>query len=293
MAAKRNKSQAKRNNSSGGGQSLPGWAWLILGLVLGIGAFLLAPKFLGGDESFFRPQPNADAKPPALDANAEDKQPIVDEAENDASAASARDASADGKTAGAEDGANKEQDYAFYNLLSGEETPISDAELAAKARAEEDRAAKASREAAAREAAAREAQAARDREATAGRNPDAANSAANPAGDPANRDTRASAPPAIDAVAPRPNAAAAAADAGTSDARYLLQAGAFAASGDAEALKAKIAFLGLNARVESAQIKGNTVYRVRMGPYGTATELADAKRKLAGGGLQAMAVRVK
>ena len=73
----------------------------------------------------------------------------------------------------------------------------------------------------------------------------------------------------------------------------LLEVLAFAASGDAEALKAKIAFLGLSARVESAQIKGNTVYRVRMGPYGSATELADAKRKLAGGGLPAMAIKVK
>ena len=36
-------------------------------------------------------------------------------------------------------------------------------------------------------------------------------------------------------------------------AHYLLQAGAFQASGDAEAVKAKIALLGLSARVESAQ----------------------------------------
>ena len=49
--------------------------------------------------------------------------------------------------------------------------------------------------------------------------------------------------------------------------------------------------LGLNARVESAQISGKTVYRVRMGPYGTASELADAKSKLANGGLPAMAVK--
>ena len=56
-------------------------------------------------------------------------------------------------------------------------------------------------------------------------------------------------------------------------------------------MKAKIALLGLNARVESAQIGGKTVYRVRMGPYGTASELADAKAKLANGGLPAMAVK--
>ena len=76
-------------------------------------------------------------------------------------------------------------------------------------------------------------------------------------------------------------------------ARYLLQAGAFGASGDAEATKAKIALLGLNARVESAQIDGKTVYRVRMGPYGSASDLAEAKAKLAGGGLPAMAVKTQ
>jgi cell division protein FtsN len=58
-------------------------------------------------------------------------------------------------------------------------------------------------------------------------------------------------------------------------------------------LKARIAMLGLNARVESASIGGKTVYRVRMGPYGTATELAEAKRKLGTGGLPAMAVKAK
>ena len=81
------------------------------------------------------------------------------------------------------------------------------------------------------------------------------------------------------------------APAATSDARYILQAGAFGASGDAETVKAKIAMLGLNARVESAQIGGKTVYRVRMGPYGSASELAEAKSKLASGGLPAMAVK--
>ena len=68
---------------------------------------------------------------------------------------------------------------------------------------------------------------------------------------------------------------------------------AFGASGDAEAVKARIALLGLSARVEAATIQGKTVYRVRMGPYGTASELAEAKRKLAGGGLPALAIRAK
>ena len=72
-----------------------------------------------------------------------------------------------------------------------------------------------------------------------------------------------------------------------------MQAGAFGAAGDAEAVKAKIALLGLNARVESAAINGKTVYRVRMGPYATAAELAAAKGKLGSGGLSAMAIKAK
>ena len=96
--------------------------------------------------------------------------------------------------------------------------------------------------------------------------------------------------PASIAPAPKPATTVASADSG---ARYILQAGAFGASGDAEATKAKIAMLGLSARVESAQINGKTVYRVRMGPYGTASELAESKQKHASGGLPAMAVKAQ
>ena len=45
--------------------------------------------------------------------------------------------------------------------------------------------------------------------------------------------------------------------------------------------------------MESAQIQGKTVYRVRMGPYGTATELNAARQTLSSNGLQAMAIKVK
>ena len=47
MAAKRGKSQAKRNGGGNGGMS--GGAWLVIGLALGVGVFLIAPKFLGRD----------------------------------------------------------------------------------------------------------------------------------------------------------------------------------------------------------------------------------------------------
>lgn len=252
MVAKRGKSQARRNTGGGNNSGMPGWAWLVVGLALGVGVFLMAPKFLGGDgaESFFRPKPNADAQPPAVDA-VSDQEAIV--ADNDTA------------TAATGEPAEKPQDYDFYTLLPGDETALSDSELAERARAEE----------AARKAA--------DAAEQTPAKPDTAT--------PPAIDTPATTPPvAVDApTTPKPVATAEP----RGDARYLLQAGAFAASGDAEALKAKIAFLGLSARVESAQIQGKTVYRVRMGPYGTATDLAEAKRKLAGGGLPAMAIKAK
>lgn len=261
MAAKRNKSQARRNGG-GGSSAIPGWAWLLIGLLLGVGLYILVPKYLDGKsaDSFFRPKPNADAQPPALDATSDDDEPLAQNNGNvDATETTA-----------------KTQDYDFYTLLPGEETALSDRELAERARAEELE---------------------RQRAVEAADKPETDTQPQKPANDDDGQ------PPAIDAVAsktPPANDGAApakpdpvAGSAASVDARYLLQAGAFKASGDAESLKAKIAFLGLSARVESAEIKGQTVYRVRMGPYGTATDLAEAKRKLAAGGLPAMAIKAK
>ncbi|MDZ7475036.1 SPOR domain-containing protein, partial [Stenotrophomonas pavanii] len=104
--------------------------------------------------------------------------------------------------------------------------------------------------------------------------------------------TSTAAPPAAPRAETAP-ATAAAAPAAADNARYILQAGAFGASGDAEATKAKLAMMGLAARVESAQINGKTVYRVRMGPYGSASKLSEAKQKLDGTGLQAMAIKAQ
>ena len=253
MAAKRGKSQARRNTGGGNNSGMPGWAWLVVGLALGVGVFLMAPKFLGSDgaESFFRPKPNADAQPPAVDAVNDDDAIVADS--DSANAAT--------------ESTEKPQDYDFYTLLPGDETALSDSELAERARAEQ----------AARKAAADAADAAEQ-------TPPKPDTATPPA-----IDTPATTPPVAVGAQTPPKPVATAEPRG--DARYLLQAGAFAASGDAEALKAKIAFLGLSARVESAQIQNKTVYRVRMGPYGTATDLAEAKRKLSGGGLPAMAIK--
>ncbi|MGY0560623.1 SPOR domain-containing protein [Luteimonas sp. A277] len=246
MAVRKGKSQARRN--SGNGNGLPGWAWMLIGILVAVIAILVAPRFFKseGEDGFYRPRANPDATPAQASSPGEDDAPAR---QPDPLPAPTSD-----------------PEYDFYTLLPGQEVPMTDAELAASAKAEQ----------------ARERQAAQ-RDADAAQPADTA---------PA---TAASAPAATPAApsTPRATSAASAAPAADTTARYLLQAGSFSASGDAEALKARIALLGLGARVESAQVEGRTVYRVRMGPYGTASELAEAKGRLENGGLDAMAIRVQ
>ena len=256
MAARRGKNQARRNNSNG----LPGWAWLVIGVLVTLLVVIAVPRYFKGGEGgdgFLRigPKPNPDALPAAVDENADAIAPDV-----------AADAPADADKP-------KPTQYDFYTLLPGEEVAVSDAELAASAKAEA-------------EAQARAAQAAKPSTGT-----DDTAALPKPIAETPVADNSAAAKPAETATTTSAPATAPAATAANNDARYILQAGAFGASGDAESVKAKIAMLGLNARVESAQIGGKTVYRVRMGPYGSASELAEAKSKLAGGGLPAMAVK--
>lgn len=299
MAARRGKSQAKRNNQ--GNDSLPGWAWGVLGLLLGVVLILVVPKYLKSDgqgDGFFRPQPNPDAQPAAVSADEESVAPEGNARSGRAQAQADKSAGDGGKADQPKDG----PEYDFYKMLPGKEVEMSDAELAATEAAEEQRRAAQQR---------RAGQAAAANPATAAAVAPASGPVATtlpkpvdtiaPARPPA-QVAAATPPPAT--VAPKPPAVAAtqgtgaAAPAATAPAiddntRYLLQAGAFQASGQAEEMKAKIAMLGLGARVEPAQIGGKTVYRVRMGPYGTASDLADAKRKLADGGLPGMAIKVQ
>ena len=259
MAVKRGKSQARR--TGGGSAPLPGWAWMVIGILLTIVAVLAVPRLLkpDGDQGFFRPTPNPDARPAVASPDTGDS--VAD----DAPAPSRGRAGAAPSSPDA--AATPDTQYDFYTLLPGQEVAMSDAELAASARAEQER----QRELLARE---REAQQ-QERSADAADLADAAP----PRPTPAQPEPARTAPPA-------PAAA-------TDGARYILQAGSFASSSDAEALKARIALLGLVARVETAEIDGRTMHRVRMGPYATASELAEAKQKLGNGGLEALAIRAR
>ena len=249
MAARRGKSQARRNDGNG----LPGWAWMILGIVIALVAVLVVPRYLksDGNDGFFRPQPNTAAQPPA--SAAED-----DEVPDQAPTPGRRPAAA----ATRPPAAPEVPEYDFYTVLPEQEVALTDAELAASAREEAER-----------QRRTLAAQRQREQQATA-----------------AEQAATAPVPPPAAAGA-TPAAAAAAAAAPADGARYILQAGSFSASGDAEALKARIALLGLSARVESGTANGKTVYRVRMGPYGTATALAEPKQNLGNGGLPALAIK--
>ena len=247
MAARRGKKQARRN----GGGGRPSWLMpLAIGLAIGGLAFgyLHFKEELKEPLGSLLPTPDPDAK--AKPASSEEA--VVPD--------------------------KPKPKYTFFDVLPEREVVIPDAELSAKARAEQEAA----------EARALE----NERRAAM---PDA------PAGDSLtlDGDAPAATPGATPAPAPAPTTEAAtpaapvAAANDASGPHYVIQAGAFLGSNEAEALKAKIAMTGEVARVEVAQINGNTVHRVRMGPYSSATSLAAAKAALAAHGIAAQAIRVK
>ena len=90
------------------------------------------------------------------------------------------------------------------------------------------------------------------------------------------------------APTPKPSAAPGAAGKDT----YFLQAGAFQSESDAENMKAKIAFAGMEANVRSVNLadKG-TLYRVRLGPYKSLEEVNRVKATLSQNDINAAVVR--
>ena len=72
---------------------------------------------------------------------------------------------------------------------------------------------------------------------------------------------------------------------------YMLQAGSFRRVADAERLKGNLALRGLEARVESGNVNGQTVYRVRIGPYPSLQDTNQVRADLADEGIEAAVVR--
>lgn len=118
----------------------------------------------------------------------------------------------------------------------------------------------------------------------------------------------ASAAPAASGAAPSAKASAAAAarnpaailsgesvsTGASSDAlSYQVQAGAYASQIEAEQQKAKLAMLGLEARVAEREVNGRTMYRVRLGPYAAKDQADEVRVKLQGAGIDSALVRIQ
>lgn len=74
---------------------------------------------------------------------------------------------------------------------------------------------------------------------------------------------------------------------------YFVQVGAFRTPEDAQAQRAKLALMGLDAKVTEREQSGRTVYRVRLGPYERQTDAERMKDNLQTGGLDSALVRVQ
>jgi cell division protein FtsN len=75
--------------------------------------------------------------------------------------------------------------------------------------------------------------------------------------------------------------------------QYFVQVGAFNSPEDAQAQRAKMALMGLDARITEREQAGRTVFRVRLGPFERQEEAEKMKTELHTGGTEAALVRVQ
>jgi len=96
------------------------------------------------------------------------------------------------------------------------------------------------------------------------------------------------APPAAPA-APAPKAL----KPGTDPFTYYAQAGAYSRAEDAQAQRAKLALLGLDARIVEREQAGRTVYRVRLGPFEKRPDVDAMLDRLNSASVESTLVRVE
>ena len=95
---------------------------------------------------------------------------------------------------------------------------------------------------------------------------------------------------AAGASAPR---AAASAGAGVDPFSYFVQAGAYGKTEDAEQQRARLAMMGMEAKLTEREQSGRTVFRVRVGPFDKKDDAEAAKSKLGDAGIESALVRVQ
>lgn len=194
----------------------PAWLWLCVGVLLGLGlsALVLVKDWAPMLRKKNVPQPNPEATAPK-----EPDQAVADKPP-------------------------PKKTFEFYTALPEMEVVIPDAELSAKARAEQQRQQQAM-----------------------------AQSQVQPSATPAT--TQAAAPAA-----------------GESGLRYVLLAGSYGDAKSADEAKAKLALLGIVAKVQSVTIDGKTYNRIIVGPYPNASETESAKATLAENGVKAIPMKL-
>lgn len=75
--------------------------------------------------------------------------------------------------------------------------------------------------------------------------------------------------------------------------RFLLQAGAFRTPDDADAMRARLALLGFDAKIFPRDQDGATLYRVRLGPYGDLNDVNRIRKTMSENGIDVQLIRLK
>ncbi len=101
------------------------------------------------------------------------------------------------------------------------------------------------------------------------------------------------APPVAAAPASAAAPARAASKPGAAGLIFYAQAGAYTRADDAETQRAKLALLGMAAKVMEREQAGRTVYRVRVGPFEARAQADAAIDKLQAAGVESTLVRVE
>ena len=103
----------------------------------------------------------------------------------------------------------------------------------------------------------------------------------------------AAATPPPPAATPQPAAPAANKAAANDPFTYFVQAGAFKSAGDADAQKAKLSMMGIEAKVSERDQAGRSIFRVRSGPFDDKDQAEKIKARLDASGIDAALVRVQ
>lgn len=74
---------------------------------------------------------------------------------------------------------------------------------------------------------------------------------------------------------------------------FFVQVGAYARSEDADAQRAKLAMMGMVAKVTEREQAGRTVFRVRVGPFDQKADADSTKERLDAAGMESSLVRVQ